>query len=261
MSNAPRLDRFELARFAPSAPAARLVDRYWVVRWDLPAGEHFDQQVWPHPVTNVVLEGGAAAAFGVTTSLVTRRLHGTGHAFGIMFRPAGFRPLLGAPMRTFTDSTLPFEDVVRGADELARAVAGSADPAEAVERVDAFMSRAVPAPPAPPHPAEVTMRHAEAAARDRGLMRVDQLADRARVSPRTLQRSFADHVGISPKSLIRRYRIFDAAEAARHGDVDWAGVSALLGYADQSHLIRDFRSAIGMTPAAYARMARPDGSA
>lgn len=249
------LDRFDLERFAPSDTARRLVDRYWVVRWDLPAGEHFDQQVWPHPVTNVVIEGGTATAGGVTTQLFTRRLQGTGQAFGIMFRPAGFRPLLGMPMRAVTDRTLPFEDVARGADELARAVAAEGDPAEAVARMDAFVSRRVPATP---HPAEATMRLAEVAARERDLVRVAQLADRAGMSPRTLQRRFADHVGISPKSLIRRYRIFDAAEAVRHRDVDWAALSATLGYADQSHLVRDFRSAIGMTPAAYARVARPE---
>jgi AraC-like DNA-binding protein len=34
--------------------------------------------------------------------------------------------------------------------------------------------------------------------------------------------------------------------------VPWAAVAADLGYADQAHLIRDFRTAIGQTPAAYA---------
>jgi len=53
--------------------------------------------------------------------------------------------------------------------------------------------------------------------------------------------------------VIRRYRLLDAAEAVRTGDpVPWAGLAAALGYADQAHLIRDFRAATGQTPAAYA---------
>jgi AraC-like DNA-binding protein len=69
---------------------------------------------------------------------------------------------------------------------------------------------------------------------------------------RTLQRRFADHIGISPKAVIRRYRLYEAAEAAREAEIDWGALAADLGYADQAHLVRDFRAGFGVTPAAYA---------
>jgi AraC-like DNA-binding protein len=54
--------------------------------------------------------------------------------------------------------------------------------------------------------------------------------------------------------VIRRYRLLEAAEAVRHGEtVSWADLATTLGYSDQAHLIRDFRTAIGRTPASYAR--------
>jgi AraC-like DNA-binding protein len=68
-----------------------------------------------------------------------------------------------------------------------------------------------------------------------------------------LQRMFLHYAGVPPTWVIRRYRLLEAAEAVREGKpVSWANVAADLGYADQAHLIRDFRAAIGQTPAAYA---------
>lgn len=63
---------------------------------------------------------------------------------------------------------------------------------------------------------------------------------------------FLEYAGVSPTWVLRRYRLLDAAEAVRGGQVvSWAGVAADLGYADQAHLSRDFHSAIGKPPAAY----------
>ena len=36
-----------------------------------------------------------------------------------------------------------------------------------------------------------------------------------------------------------------------HGDVAWAGLAADLGWADQSHLIRDVKRHTGVTPSGY----------
>lgn len=243
------LRHFALDRHAPSPVVARLVDRYWIVRWDLPDGDVHRQQVLPHPVTNVVFEQGGAVAGGVTTSLFTRTLRGRGRAVGVMFRPGGFRPLVDRPMRELTDRTLPLRDLLGPpADVLARQIARDDDPA-AVARIDTALTALVPEDA---HPAESTMRLAELAADDRTVLRTEQLAGVAGVGVRTLQRRFADHIGISPKAVIRRYRLYEAAEAARDADVDWGALAADLGYADQAHLIRDFRAAFGVTPTAYA---------
>ena len=110
------------------------------------------------------------------------------------------------------------------------------------------------------HVAEV----AATAERDRSVCRVEQLAAAAGTSVRTLQRLFDQHVGVSPSFVIRRWRIIEAAEAARtalDGGADWRGwasVAAELGYSDQSHLTRDFRRHLGTSPSAYlARATRP----
>ncbi len=93
---------------------------------------------------------------------------------------------------------------------------------------------------------------------DPGLRRVDQLSAASGMSARSLQRLFADFVGVSPKWVMRRARLHEAAERADSGEpVDWAELAADLGYADQAHLTRDFTVTIGVSPTRYATPLTP----
>jgi AraC-like DNA-binding protein len=88
---------------------------------------------------------------------------------------------------------------------------------------------------------------------DSALRRVDKLAATLDMPVRRLQRLFADYVGVSPKWVMRRARLHEAAERAeRGGHVDWAELASNLGYADQAHLTRDFTATIGVPPSRYA---------
>lgn len=83
----------------------------------------------------------------------------------------------------------------------------------------------------------------------RGCLTVDGLAHAAGVSRQRLTRVFRERVGISPKLYCRLARFQSAlAYARRGGNVDWARAAAELGYADQSHMIAEFREFSGLTP-------------
>jgi AraC-like DNA-binding protein len=248
------LEHFRLMRVAPSAAVARFVDRYWLTSWSLPAGQRHEQDVLVHPVVNVVFEPEGATVGGVRRERFTRALTGEGRVLGVMFRPAGFRPFLGRPMSTLTDTAVPLSTVLPGASGLERAVAAAladgAPEAEVASLADAALAERLPSNR---QPSEDTTVWAEQIATDRELRRVDDVADLAGVSVRALQRRFADHVGIGPKWMIRRYRLYEAAErVARQEELDWAALAADLGYADQSHLVRDFTAAVGEPPGRYA---------
>ncbi|WP_238444215.1 helix-turn-helix domain-containing protein [Salsipaludibacter albus] len=250
---------WSLVRFAPSPRAARVLDRTWVAAWSLPPGFVHEQRVLTHPVANLVIEDAAATLGGVATRTFARRLEGTGWALGAMFRPAGLRVLVDLPADELTDRSGPARALLGGTvDDLADAVARAADPDQAHRLVDDWIAARVPDEH---HPCEDTSRLVERAAADPDLVRVDDLAERAGVSVRTLQRRFRDHVGVPPKWVLRRYRLYEAGERARGGtDVDWSAVAHDLGYSDQAHLVRDFHEAFGMPPAAYASHNRPDES-
>jgi AraC-like DNA-binding protein len=252
------LERFTLERFVPSAAVARFVDRYWLVSWRLPDGQRHRQQVLTHPVVNVVFEGTAATVSGPQEERFIKVLTGRGRAFGLMFRPAGFHPLLGKPMTAITNTVLPLTEVMPGLADLGLGsrLADGVSGEELSDEVDKALAALLPTEP---RASERTTAWAEKAATDRRLRRVEDLAAVAGVSVRGLQRAFNDHVGVSPKWVLRRYRLYEAAEQAAHSaSVDWAELAADLGYADQAHLTREFTAAVGQPPGRYSRGSAPE---
>ncbi len=246
------LRRFRLDRFAPSEQVARLVDRYWVVTWDLRGQSSHTQHVLAHPVVNVTfVAGGPGMVSGVSTTMSSRVLSGRGRALGIMFRPAGFRPVLRRPLSSIRDTTLPWRDVVGAAADagLADQVAAAPDGATMAAAADVALASLVPARN---QSWERTAALAERIAAEPAFLTVRDVATAAHSTTRQVQRRFADHVGIGAKAVIRRYRLYEAAERARGGrPVDWAGVAASLGYSDQAHLTRDFTASFGLPPGRY----------
>ena len=94
----------------------------------------------------------------------------------------------------------------------------------------------------------------DAFAADPTIVSVDQVSQRWGIAKRTLQRSFSEYVGTTPKWVINRYRLHEALERLHSGaELDWAQLTVDLGYFDQSHFIRDFRAVVGRSPAQYKR--------
>jgi AraC-like DNA-binding protein len=89
---------------------------------------------------------------------------------------------------------------------------------------------------------------------DRTITKVSEVARRCGISSRTLQRLFSQYVGVGPKWVIKRYRLQEAADQLAGGEVvNWATMAVDLGYFDQAHFIKDFKTLVGRTPAEYAR--------
>jgi AraC-like DNA-binding protein len=82
-----------------------------------------------------------------------------------------------------------------------------------------------------------------------------------RLAPRTLPDTSASAVARpGTKAVIRRYRLYEAAERAGKGAAPgWGSLAAELGFSDQSHLTREFTAVLGTPPARYAARATPGG--
>ena len=89
---------------------------------------------------------------------------------------------------------------------------------------------------------------------DRTIIKVDDLIGETTFTKRTLQRLFHQYIGVSPKWVIQRYRLHEAAEQLASGTPkDCIQLAQELGYFDQAHFIKDFKTIIGKTPAEYLR--------
>ncbi|GAA3223642.1 helix-turn-helix domain-containing protein [Streptomyces sp. XM83C] len=251
------LTRVRFRRHEPAGPLRRYVEWYWLIDWDL--SEPYVSHIVPHPSVNLTFqwdedEGPPYGELtGVALGMYARRLSGRGRVCGAKFRPGGFRPFApDVPATHWTGRALPAYEAFAGAGgDTPRSVVSPGSDRARVAALDAFL---MSLPWAPDPQADLAVELVEHVRADRSVRRVGDLARDRGLSVRSLQRLFSAYVGVSPKWVVLRYRLHEALElAGRRRDVDWAGLAADLGYADQAHLVRDFTATVGLPPAAYAQ--------
>lgn len=83
---------------------------------------------------------------------------------------------------------------------------------------------------------------------------IHEIARQHRVSRRHLSRLFSQHVGLSPKTMGRLYRLKHIKFVLQHApDTELDYLSHRLGYYDQAHFIKEFRNYFGASPARYLK--------
>jgi AraC-like DNA-binding protein len=81
------------------------------------------------------------------------------------------------------------------------------------------------------------------------VIKVDQISQQACISTRQLERQFKERIGVSPKSYTKLRRMSNAWNILENNPkLTWTQIAHLCHYADQMHLIRDFKEFTGVTP-------------
>lgn len=243
-------------RFAPAPDLAAVVRRHWLPVWSLPEGETTVQRVLQYPVCLVVVAHDYARVVGPTRGLSTTELSGRGWAAGVMLQPAAGTLLLDGPV-TVVDQVLDLTSVATldGAG-LATAVRQvmATDPSDqarqagAVQLMESALRGLAPVDEEG-HLINAIVEYVEG---EVAVQRVAQVCEKFAISERSLQRLTARRIGLSPKWLIQRRRLQEAAQRLSGPRPDLARVAADLGYADQAHFGRDFRAVTGLTPRQFA---------
>jgi AraC-like DNA-binding protein len=158
---------------------------------------------------------------------------------GVRFLPGAAPALLGVPASELTDRRIALDDVWPG-----------------VEPRD-LASLLLRRPVTPPPDIVAAVR---AIRQSRGMLAVAALGPALGITRQQLARRFAQAVGVTPKTFARIVRMQAVMRRAASAP-DWSGLAYELGYADQSHLVNDFRTLTGLTPGDWFQNSKTHGAA
>ena len=192
----------------------------------------------------------ASFAAGLYAGPVVIESFGGACCVQVNFTPLGARRFFRRPMSELTDSMIVLDDVL-GAEGMAlRERLGNApDWSARFDIAEAFVAARLD------NAAETPLEIAWAYDRiitSGGRTRISSLAERLGWSRKHLASGFSNAIGIGPKTLSRIVRFNRALGLSRQPTADWADIAADCGYADQAHLVREFRDLAGETPTALS---------
>jgi AraC-like DNA-binding protein len=152
------------------------------------------------------------------------------------------------PACELTDKVVPLEDLWNGAgSNLASELSGMTE-GQRIDHLEALLLHRI---------GRSVMNHCLVdmprlvafALEHAGKIGVEDLANSAGISRQHLARLFRECVGVSPKLYCRLARFQSGLYYATVGrGVDWAQAALETGYADQSHIIAEFREFSSLTP-------------
>lgn len=252
----------------PTTPLRRLVESIWYARGTIayrreriaPTGSTVAILVLGDAIIETADDGRGPAVrsdigllIGPHDRPIINEPTGETYAVGVVCTPVGCETVLGIPPATIRGRVVPLVDVWPATLDL-RARLRAAGGAEAMlDVVEAHLA----ATAGPPTARLLRCERAVAMLDADPTLPVADIAARVGVSHGHLDREFRRIVGLGPRSLARLLRVrrlLDQVDVRE--TIDWAGHAATLGWADQAHLIRDFRRHTGVTPTAYVRAQR-----
>lgn len=174
----------------------------------------------------------------------------TGAARGITIAltPLGAHAVFGLPLRELANTAVGLADLLGPTAGMLLEQLAEADSWTARFRLlDGFLAARLAGGPTLARPLLGAWQRLTS-----GPVRVDALAEELGWTRQHLSTRFREQIGLPPKTVARLARLYRAAALA--GSLSWPDVAYRCGYADQSHLIRDFRALTGCTPTEYRAM-------
>ncbi|MBC7300611.1 MAG: AraC family transcriptional regulator [Nocardia sp.] len=231
--------------------------RPWLTELTATPVQHDLTQPFAHPPatsTTVVLRtesSGRTAAFVIGAQTKAAYSHGAepGGCVRLRLAAGATRQLLGVTAAELTDRVVPLDDLPGPLSIAAPALTRLPADEAIIYLEDALPQQVSESATQRAH--RLVLRAAISALTADSAQAVPELAARLAVSERQLRSLFLAGTGLSPKHFARIDRVLRVLAYA--GNTPWSNLAAEVGFYDQSHLTADFRTLMGVPPAAYLR--------
>lgn len=189
----------------------------------------------------------ASFAAGLHAGPVVIDSFGKSCCIQVNFAPLGARRFFGMPMSELTDRMVGLDEVLGIWGRRLREMLG--EQTDWHGRLDVAESSIVERLIKTPPPSTEVRWALDKIMASGGRGRVATIASEIGWSRKHLAARFADQTGLGPKAVARIVRFNNAASLARRVERPaWADIAAACGFADQAHLVREFRELAGATP-------------
>ncbi len=180
---------------------------------------------------------------------------GSAHCLQVNFSPLGALRFFGLAQSEIAGRTLALDDLLgAGAGRLVAELEAAAGWPQRFDLLDHFIAARF-GKARRPHQTVHAVWHA--LTRHRGAVSIGALARDAGVSRRHLASLFRAEIGATPKTMARILRFENARTLARIVPrLGWADLACEAGYADQAHLVREFRELSGLAPSELVKRDR-----
>ena len=256
--------------FAPPEALARLVSTLFLIEVDLPEGGTLIDYLLPEWATLRIFDRGFVSAenrcgssAGATRLAMTgpqahevRFEIASGRHWGVNLTPLGWASLLGEPASDWANVLIDCQrsDLCNPLLPVAESLFAEAPDTHGEH---ARLTASLAGLAQRPVPGETQIEAITRLLVNPDVSTASDLAQRAGMGQRTLERLALRIFGFSPKLLLRRQRFMRSlTDFTLDPSLKWIDAMDAI-YHDQAHFVREFRLFMGMTPSEYAELERP----
>lgn len=247
----------------PLGVLSNFVDCYWFIKAKTKLEKAYQHFLHPNNGMGMLFNYGDALYFddvknselyfldGTITTTRTLSLGGDINAVGIRFKPAGAYAFFKTPLQELKNQTINSSEAGMAMtaalyDELA--CHNSIN--DKVKVIEDFLKRAIIQEN---KIARAVTQTGNIIQRSKGIIPIKKIIESIGTSQRNLERLFNKQLGMTPNEFIKNIRAEHAREKIKAGVLSYSEIAHELGYFDQAHFIRSFKSVVGITPGEYRK--------